>query len=78
MLITDYVSHCDKILRGLESLKQLDEADIPNFKVKGILIYDDTREAYDIVSIRELIHTFTSEFHNCTEYLKDGTGYQIE
>lgn len=33
MLITDYVSHCDKILRGLESLKQLDEADIPNFKV---------------------------------------------
>lgn len=62
MLIKDYVSHCDKILSGLESLKALNEANIPNFKVKGILIEDKTREAFDIISIRELIHTFQSEF----------------
>lgn len=78
MELKEYLIHTDRILRGLESLKTLNEANIPNFRVEGILIYDDTREAFDIVSIRELIHTFTSEFHNCTEYLKDGQGYRIE
>jgi len=78
MLITDYVSHCDKILRGLESLKQLDEANIPNLKVKGILIYDETREAYDIVSIRELIHTFRSEFYASSQVLKEDDYLEFE
>ena len=72
MDVKSYIKHTHHILQGLESLQTLENADIPNFDVHGILIYDVTREAFDIVSIRELTHTFKSEFQEATQYISEG------
>lgn len=77
MLITDYIKHCDHILKGLEALQTLDEAGIPNFTVHGLLTFDGTREAFDIVSLRELRGTFKREFQDALKAHEDGTLYLL-
>lgn len=71
MELNEYVNHTDKILKGLESLNKLQEAQIPNFNVHGLLIYDDTRECFDIIGLRELTATFKREFKDATSYMEE-------
>jgi len=70
MELKDYITNVDKILKGLESLQTLQDAKIPNFKVYGLLIYDDTRESFDIIGLRELRATFKREFKDATTHLE--------
>lgn len=70
MDLKDYIQHVDKVLKGLESLKTIQDAGIPNFNVHGLLIYDDTRQCFDIVGLRELQGTFKREFRDATTHLE--------
>jgi hypothetical protein len=77
MELKDYIKHVDRVLKGLESLETLEDADIPNFNVHGLLIFDDTRESFDIISLRELNGTFRREFRDATEFMENGIrGYE--
>ena len=40
--LQEYITHCDRILRGLESLQALQDAGLTNFSFEGIQIYDHT------------------------------------
>jgi hypothetical protein len=75
MEIDEYIQHTNKILKGLESLDTINEENIPQLKFHGILIYDDTRECFNIVGIRELQHTFKSEFKNSMLARDNGVKY---
>lgn len=72
MNIDTYIQHCNNILKGLESLQAIQDEQIPTLQVHGLLTFDNTRRAFDIITIRELKHTFTREFKDCMKARDEG------
>ena len=72
MELQEYIGHCDKILRGLESLQALQDNGLTNFSFEGIQIYDHTRRQPSVISARELIHTFRREFRDSMTAYDEG------
>jgi len=70
--LSEYITHCDRILRGLETLQALQDAGLTNFSFEGLQIYDHTRRQPSVISAREMAHTFRREFRDSMTAYDEG------